>query len=87
MANVRGLIDFLSQFPPDTEVRLMTQQNWPFEHRIKGATSATRIGFEPGEKPYFDPEADDVVYIVEGYQIGYGDADAWDAAETVDLPF
>ncbi len=33
------LNDYREEFGGDAEVRLMTQQNWPFENRICGVTS------------------------------------------------
>jgi hypothetical protein len=64
----------------DVEVRLMTQANWPFENGIAGLASGAEINDAENED---DPEDDgdvdddDVVYIVEGQQIGYGTKRAW----------
>ena len=75
------------EFSGDTEVRLMTQENWPFENTIAGTTSAAEIlraSGEPDEEDEdFDPEGDeeDVVYIVEGRQLGYGDKRAWNVCQ------
>ena len=52
----------------DGEVRLMTQANYPLEHTVAGAASAEEIGED-------DPP--NVIYIVEGQQIGYGNERAW----------
>jgi hypothetical protein len=49
----------------DAEVRLMTQQNWPFENSITGLCYV---------------EQDRVLYIVEGQQLGYGTKRAWEIA-------
>ena len=66
----------------DCEVRLMTQQNWPFENAIIGLVSGAEINDteddEEGDDD--DVEADAVVYIVEGTQLCYGSKRAWDAA-------
>lgn len=70
----------------DAEVRLMTQQSWPFENGIYGLASGAEINIETdcanadGEDDDGDVEADAVVYIVEGSQLGYGTKRAWDAA-------
>lgn len=67
----------------DAEVRLMTQQQWPFENTIVGVCSGEEINDEADED---DPEddgdvdADAVLYIVEGQQLGYGTKRAWDVA-------
>lgn len=67
------------------EVRLMTQQNWPFENGIAGVVAASDIGAEDhdeddeGEEGYTpcDEPGVPVVYITEGRQIGYGTKGAW----------
>ncbi len=69
----------------DCEVRLMTQQNWPFENTITGLASGAEINDTDDEddedvEDVEDVEADAVVYIVEGTQLGYGSKRAWEAA-------
>ena len=63
----------------DCEVRLMTQQNWPFENAITGLVSGAEIN-ESNEDDDACVEDDAVVYIVEGTQLKYGSKRAWDAA-------
>ncbi len=63
----------------DCEVRLMTQQNWPFENAITGLASGTEIN-ESDEDDDACVEDDAVVYIVEGTQLKYGSKRAWEAA-------
>ena len=68
------------------EVRLMTQQNWPFENGITGLVSGAEINDaevdddDEGVDTGTDVETDAVVYIVEGEQLGYGSKRAWEAA-------
>ena len=66
-------------------MRLMTQQNWPFENRICGVTSDRDMNEadddeEEGEET--DESEDEAekttVFIVEGGQICYGSKRAWD---------
>jgi hypothetical protein len=38
-ALIEILSDYRDEFGGDAEVRLMTQQQWPFENRIAGVTS------------------------------------------------
>ena len=67
----------------DCEVRLMTQQNWPFENTITGLVSGQEINDtddDDDDDDDDDVETDAVVYIVEGQQIGYGSKRAWEAA-------
>jgi hypothetical protein len=71
-----------------TEVRLMTQENWPFENGIAGLASLDEIhaterdNKDEKEDEMFDPagDLDQVVYLIEGQQMGYGTKWAWPAA-------
>ena len=63
----------------DCEVRLMTQQNWPFENAITGLVSGAEIN-DTDDEDDEDVETDAVVYIVEGTQLKYGSKRAWEAA-------
>ena len=80
---LNDLIERLENYREDlggeTEVRLMTQQNWPFENKIYGLCSSDEIQ-EADEDPDEEPE-DEIIYIVEGNQLGYGNSTAWEAAE------
>ena len=65
----------------DAEVRLMTQQNWPFENTLYGLVSGAEInGADDDASDDQDVEADAVLYIVEGTQLCYGSKRAWDVA-------
>ncbi len=67
----------------DTEVRLMTQQSWPFENTITGICSGQEINDacdEEDPEDDGDVEDDAVLYIVEGQQLGYGTKRAWKVA-------
>jgi hypothetical protein len=67
----------------DAEVRLMSQQNWPFENTITGLCSGEEINDSNDEDdPEDDGDVDDdaVLYIVEGQQLGYGNKRAWEIA-------
>lgn len=55
----------------DAEVRMMNQYNWPFEYTIAGVTC--NLDFDDDNE-----DADPVVYICEGQQLGYGTKQAWD---------
>ncbi len=63
----------------ESEVRLMTQQSYPFENGIYGVAVSGDIPVDSDDDPpeSFDPE---VVYIIEGQQIKYGNKDAWEVA-------
>jgi hypothetical protein len=71
--NVRDLMTLLADMDPDAEVRLMLQPNYPFEHKLRGV--AVRHQFEE-----LDPseEGANVVFLLEGGQVGYGNSDAFD---------
>ncbi|MEQ8785118.1 MAG: hypothetical protein RIC55_02430 [Pirellulaceae bacterium] len=67
----------------DAEVRLMTQSNWPFENGIFGLASGEEVnGTADEDDPHDDGDvdADQVVYICEGQQLGYGTKRAWQVA-------
>ena len=63
----------------DCEVRLMTQQNWPFENAIIGLVSGAEIN-DTDDEDDEDVDTDAVVYIVEGTQLKYGSKRAWELA-------
>jgi hypothetical protein len=67
----------------DIEVRLMTQSHYPFENAIAGVASGAEInaaGDEEDPEDDGDVDDDDVLYIVEGQQLGYGTKRAWKVA-------
>ena len=73
------LNDYREEFGGDAEVRLMTQQNWPFENRICGVTSGRDMNEADDEGDDDQDVADEnIVYIVEGGQICYGSKRAWE---------
>ena len=81
------LIDLLAEYRDqngqDAEVRLMTQQSWPFENRVAGVTSGEEMNEASEDDPseFFDDQdvaEDAIVYIVEGGQICYGSKRAWE---------
>ena len=76
---IERLEEYRDQLGEDAEVRLMTQQNWPFENTITGLASGAEIN-ETDDDDDEDVETDAVVYIVEGQQLGYGSKRAWEAA-------
>ncbi len=79
---IERLEEYRDLLGEDCEVRLMTQQNWPFENAITGLASGAEIN-EPedeGDDDDADVATDAVVYIVEGQQLGYGSKRAWEAA-------
>lgn len=76
---VGDLIGRLEDFDENLEVRIMSQQSWPFENHLGGVTE--RQEFEEQEDGLFrgseKPEAN-CVFLVEGSQIRYGDKAAWE---------
>lgn len=81
---VQELIDRLEDFDPDTEIRLMTQQSWPFENSIRGLCDGRDLKDEdpcdPGEDDCAQRNPEEIIYIVEGDQLGYGNKNAWNIA-------
>lgn len=79
------LEEYRDEHGEDCEVRLMTQENWPFENRIAGVTSGAEMNEAEEDGPHEFAEDQDVaedamVYIVEGGQICYGSKRAWETA-------
>jgi len=84
---IARLEDYRDEIGGDAQVRLMTQQNWPFENSIYGLASGAEINDyqddEDGDKDGDDDDdaaEDAVLFIVEGQQLGYGTKRAWDVA-------
>jgi hypothetical protein len=75
------LEEYRDEHGEDCEVRLMTQQNWPFENHIAGVTSGAEMNEGDDEDEDYDDQdvaEDAMVYIVEGGQICYGSKRAWE---------
>lgn len=78
---ISRLEEYREDLGGETEVRLMTQQNWPFENSITGLCSGQEINDAcDDEEDDEDVEAEKVVYVVEGQQLCYGSKRAWEAA-------
>ena len=83
---IERLEGYRDEIGGDAEVRLMTQQNWPFENTVYGLVSGAEINEseddeeDEGESDDDDVEQDVVLYIVEGQQLGYGSKRAWEVA-------
>ena len=81
---IERLEEYRDEIGGEAEVRLMTQQNWPFENSIYGLASGAEINdFDEDDEDEGDDDdasEDAVLYIVEGQQLGYGTKRAWDVA-------
>ena len=75
---VRELLDRLSEYSEEAEVRIMHQPRYPLESTLGGVVSESEIQ-EHGGGDLGD--AAEVVFLLEGTQVGYGRAVAWEAAE------
>ncbi len=81
--NVNGLLEVLTELSEsfgESEVRLMTQEGWPFENDIHGIAVSGDILTEGDEDDVPTSDDPEVVYIVEGNQIKYGNKNAWNVA-------
>ena len=83
---IERLEELRSELGDDVEVRLMTQQNYPFENELAGATclrdirERDELDSDDDDNPEgFEPEGEpaEVVYLLEGRQLGYGTQTAW----------
>ena len=81
---IARLEDYRDEIGGDAEVRLMTQQNWPFENSIYGLASGAEINdYDQDDEDGGDDDdaaEDAVLFIVEGQQLGYGTKRAWEVA-------
>lgn len=70
--SVGELKELLEGMDDEVEVRLMTQEPWPFENTIRCSVLASEL-------EDFKPEGSEgeVLYLVDGGQLGYGTKDAW----------
>ena len=85
---VAELIERLQECDPDAEVRIMSQENWPFENAVAGI--AVREEFVDDDEDCEDDEREEPryekgtapsdVFIVEGQQLRYGSKAAWRVA-------
>jgi len=76
---IQRLEDYRDELGGATQVRLMTQQNWPFENEIVGLASGAEINDRDDDEDA-DVDEDNVVFIVEGRQRCYGSKRAWQIA-------
>ena len=77
---IERLEEYRDHLGGDSEVRLMTQANWPFENEIVGLASQEEINDAVDDDEPDDDEAERVVFIVEGQQRCYGTKRAWEVA-------
>jgi hypothetical protein len=89
---VKELMELLETCDPDAEVRLGTQESYPFQNSVAGVIDGDLIlnsvdAFDPDGDPAlrdtlndFDGPVDaSTVWILEGRQLGYFTKDAWNA--------
>ena len=75
------LIELLAEFPDEAEIRMMTQEGYPLESKVRGvwySDETEDVDFEPSHAPDHG-----VIYLVEGRQMGYGTRNAWEQAVSV----
>ena len=79
---VGELKELLSDLDDSWEVQLQTQQSWPFINEIHGLKLKSDIDPEDGGEDEdmaeeLGEEEPEIVFIVEGTQLSYGDKGAW----------
>ena len=67
---IARLKEYRDSLGGDAEIRLVTQPNWPFETTVQGLVSGEEINSVDADDDG-DTEDDNIVYIVEGTQLGY----------------
>lgn len=70
---LQDLLEALENLPPDSEVRVVIQPNYPLEYRLKAVVPQSEI-----EDSYITSNKEDVIYLVIGEQIGYGSKKVFD---------
>jgi hypothetical protein len=76
LVKVEKLIDLLSEYSPEAEVRLYTQPRYPLESALAGVVGESEIREHEGGDLGDEPE---IVFLLEGRQLGYGRSVAWEA--------
>ena len=70
---IERLEEMQQTYGDDCEVKLMTQQAYPFENELLGITDSVEMGDDEDSEP--------VCYLVEGQQLGYGSTVAWEVVQ------
>lgn len=68
---VKQLKRLLEDYDDDDEIRLACQPKWAFEYEIEGLRALSEI------ERKVDEDEPDVIYILEGRQIGYCSGELW----------
>ena len=76
---LRQLLNLLEAYSPEAEVRIMHQPRYPLESILGGVVGESEIREHEGGDLGDDAE---VVYLLEGAQVGYGRKAAWEASES-----
>ena len=73
--NIRDLKNIIEDLDDDLEVRFASQPSWPFEYSIYDAyVIDLNVEYDSEDDEYLENEDDepkDILYLVEGNQIGY----------------
>lgn len=73
----RQLIDLLSEYSPEAEVRTVRDHRYPFVHELDGVVSLSEIEAFEHDADLGDDEPE-VVYLLVGNQLGHGRAVTWE---------
>jgi hypothetical protein len=76
---IEALQEVRDEVGGDAEVRMVTQHNWPLEYTVFGVSTGAQINADEDSLDDGDVSDDNVVYLVEGTQLGYGSKRAWGA--------
>ena len=98
VSKLRDLLDeYIDSGDGDMEVRLMEQENWPFECSIGAVATRSEIleyvdsdhavhvpwAHVDGDEDADDnPDAEEVLFLIEGQQLGYGMRSAFNVEQT-----
>lgn len=71
------LLELLDGMPDETEIRIMTQYNYPFEYSVCSGIDNTELVEHSDDFTPHSYKGDPIFYLTEGAQLGYGTQAAW----------
>ena len=70
--------ELLEDLDDEMEVQLQTQKHWPFINSISHVILKSQVYAQhDDEDKEFEKEGEDILFLVEGEQLSYGNKEAW----------
>jgi hypothetical protein len=77
---VQALLDLLSEYSPEAEVRIVRDHRYPIEHELDGVVSLNEIESFEHDADLADDQPE-VVFLLVGQKLGVARHATWDAWE------